>query len=183
MAIRPERRLTYDDYVHFPEDKRWELIDGEALVVPAPNTRHQRILGRLFGWLFRYIEEHGRGEVFVSPFDVVLSDFDVFQPDVVFIAPHDADVLTEANVRGSPSWAIEVLSPSQPDRDRILKLQRYERFRVREYWIVDPFENTIAIYRLTGDLYGEPVVLSGDQTATPLEPDGFTVELTRLFAE
>lgn len=183
MAVRPERKLKYDDYVHFPPDKRWELIDGEALVVPAPNARHQRMLMRLSGWLFRHVEEHGGGEVFAAPFDVVLSDFDVFQPDVVFIASEDMDVLTAANVRGSPTWAIEVLSESQPWRDRKLKLQRYETFRVKEYWIVDPIEDSLAIYRLSGDKYGEPVVLSPGDLAAPLKPVGFTVDLTRLFEE
>ncbi len=93
MAVRPERKLTYDDYVGFPDDERWELIDGEALMVPAPNTRHQSLLGRIFGVIYNHIEQHGGGEAFMAPLDVVLSDYDVFQPDVVFIAERDVGVL------------------------------------------------------------------------------------------
>lgn len=181
MAVRPGRKLTYDDYVHFPEDKRWELIDGEALVVPAPNTRHQRIITRLFNTVYNHVEEHGGGEAFVSPYDVVLSDYDVFQPDIVFIAERDAAVITEANVRGSPTWAIEVLSPSTAKRDEEFKLQRYELFAVPEYWIVDPERDQVRVYRLVSGRYDEPTVLAPPDVARPLLPEGLEVELERLL--
>ncbi|MEX0875572.1 MAG: Uma2 family endonuclease [Actinomycetota bacterium] len=183
MAVRPERRLTYDDYVHFPESERWELVDGEALVVPAPNARHQRLIGRLFNEIYNYLERHGGGEVFVSPFDVVLSDFDVFQPDIVFIADQDRQVLNEKNVRGSPTWAIEVLSPSTASRDTEMKLQRYEKFRVPEYWIVDPWGNNLTIYVLEEARYPSPVLEAPPGLARPRLPASFEIDLTHLFRD
>ncbi len=183
MAVRPSRKLTYDDYVDFPETDRWELIDGEAYVVPAPNTKHQRVLLRLLFEIQLHLRGHGGGEVFVAPFDVVLSPHDVLQPDVIFVAQADEDVLTEANIKGTPTWVIEVLSPSHPVRDRKLKLARYERFKVPEYWIVDPIADRIEVYRLQGDSYPPASIVAAPDVATPLSPTGFSVDLDALFAD
>jgi Uma2 family endonuclease len=183
MAVRPERKLTYDDYVDFPESERWELIDGEAYVVPAPNTKHQRVLIRLLTDLTIHLRAYGGGEVLAAPYDVVLSQYDVLQPDIVFVSDADSRVITEANIWGTPTWAIEVLSPSHPERDRKLKLARYERFGVPEYWIVDPITDRVEIYRLEGDAYGPALVVSPPDAASPIQPARFAVDLGVLFTE
>ena len=179
MAIPPERKLTYEDYVHFPETERWEVVDGEAFVVAAPNTRHQIILVELNRQVANYIKEHSGGRVLVAPFDVVLSNHDVVQPDLVFIADEDMDVLTDKNAWGSPTWLVEVLS--DPFRDRNLKLQRYERFGVSEYWIVDPSNDRVEVYRLEGGVYGAPTTHEAPECLSPLRPAGLSVDLTELF--
>lgn len=153
---RSSVRLTYEDYRHFPADRRWELIDGEAHVVPSPNRRHQWIVVELVTRIRNHLAEHGGGEVYVAPFDVVLSPHDVLQPDIVFVASADLDVLTEANVWGAPTWAIEVLSPSTADRDRGMKRQRYERAGVPELWLLDPDDELLDVYTLKDRRYGEP---------------------------
>jgi Uma2 family endonuclease len=182
LATRPKRRLTYEDYVGFPEGERWEVIDGEAYVVPSPNTRHQRVIVRILRLIADHLERHGGGEVFVAPYDVVLDENgDIFQPDLVFIADQDMDVLTEANVWGTPTWAIEVLSPSRPERDRRLKLQRYEHFGVPEYWIVDPDDDSIAIYRLTAGSYGAPTIVRSPEQPSPLLPADLQIDLSNVF--
>jgi len=108
MATKPSIRLTYEDYLDFPDGQRWELIDGEAFMVPSPNERHQRIITELTRQVGNHVKDHDGGRVYVAPFDVVLdAGGDVFQPDLVFIADEDMGVLTEANVWGTPSWAIE----------------------------------------------------------------------------
>ncbi len=178
MATRP--KLTYEDYLHFPEGERYELIDGEAWMVPAPNTRHQDILGRLHLTVGNFLEAHGGGRAFVAPLDVVLSSGDVLQPDLVFIAPADLDVLTEANVWGTPSWVVEILS-QDVRRDRVLKRQRYERFGVPEFWIADPVNDLLEVYRLEGDRYGDPIVLRPPGVAEPLAPSGLVMDLAYLF--
>lgn len=180
MATRPERLITYEDYVTFPDEPRLEVIGGDAYVLPSPNTRHQTLVGRIFAWLHFHVEAHGGGEVFVAPFDIVLTDTDIVQPDIVFIADEDTEVLTDANVRGTPSWAIEVLS-SDPSRDRKLKLGLYERTDLPEYWIVDPGTETITVYRLEEGSYGPPEVFSRGQVARSLLPVGFTLDLDDLF--
>jgi Uma2 family endonuclease len=178
-----DRKLTYEDYVHFPEGQRWELIDGEAYVVPSPNARHQDIAGLLYRRVAEHLETHGGGRVFIAPFDVVLDPGDVLQPDVVFIADEDLGALTDANVWGKPTWVVEVLSPSTRGRDQILKLRRYERFGVSECWLVDPVANVVHVYRLGDDTYESPLEARPAELIGPLRPAELEIDLTELFAE
>lgn len=180
MARGPGSDLTYEDYVHFPEGERWELIEGEAYFMPSPTARHQHIILDIAATVRSRLKEHGGGEVFVAPFDVVLAEGDVLQPDVVFIADEDMSVLTEANVWGTPSWAVEVLSKDKR-RDRFLKFRRYMHFGLTELWIVDPFEDTVEIFRLEGGKYGDPIIARPPDVVSPLRPKGVEIDLTELF--
>src|SRR5215211_4432177 len=127
--VRPGVKLTYDDFVHFPDDgKRHELIDGEHYVTPSPNRRHQQIVGELFGLMWSHLKRHPTGEVYVAPFDVVFSDFDVVEPDILFVSSERARVLTGKNVQAAPDLVVEVGSPATRRRDEKTKLQLYERF-------------------------------------------------------
>ncbi|MEX0874261.1 MAG: Uma2 family endonuclease [Actinomycetota bacterium] len=181
MATRPENKLTYDDYVTFPEDARYELIDGEAYVVPAPNTKHQQILSELYLQVGNHLKKHGGGRAFFAPYDVVLDPGDVLQPDLVFIADEHLGVLTEANVWGTPSWVVEVLSKDEA-RDRKLKFQRYERFGVPEYWIIDPATDRLEVYRLEGGTYQDTLVFAPPAHVSPLRPAALSIDLGQLFA-
>lgn len=163
MTLQP-RRLTYADYVRLPGDRRWELVEGVAHVVPSPNRRHQKIAGRLHLVVGGYVEEHGGGEAFMAPFDAVLTDIDVVQPDILFVSDADIGVLTEDNVRGNPTWVIEVLSNPYYERD---KLRRYEAAGVEEHWLIDPYEDTLAISRLAGSAYGTAVVHRPPERVAP----------------
>ncbi len=180
MATRADRKLTYEDYLHFPEGERYELIDGEAWRMSAPNARHQDILGRLYVRVANHLEARGGGRAFMAPFDVVLASGDVLQPDLVFIGDGDLEVLTEANVWGTPSFIVEILS-QDVRRDRVLKLQRYERFGVAEVWIADPVSDLLEVYRLDGRRYGDPVVLRPPDVASPLVPRGLAIDLDFIF--
>jgi Uma2 family endonuclease len=177
----PSVRLTYDDYVHFPEGERWELIDGVAHVVPAPNAKHQMLLSELHLQVGNHLKRNGGGTAFFAPFDVVLDPSDVLQPDLVFVSDEDMDVLTEANIWGTPSWVVEILSKDTA-RDRKLKLQRYERFAVPEYWIIDQFTDRVEVYRLEAGRYGEPVVHEPPARISPVRPAGLEIDLAELFA-
>jgi Uma2 family endonuclease len=176
---RPEPYLTYEDYVHFPEGQRWELLDGEAFVIASPTARHQDIALRLARVVADHLDVHGGGRVFIAPFDVVLSPGDVVQPDVVFISDARMDVLTEANVWGTPDWAVEVLS--DPHRDRELKRQRYANARIPEYWIIDPDTDRVEIYRLSGGSYPDPEVAGPPATVSPGVLPGLRIELAALL--
>jgi len=140
--------LTYDDYLHLPPDRRWELVGGVPKVVPSPNTRHQDIVVELVRLIANHLKRHGGGRVFVAPFDAVLSDIDVFQPDVVFVSDADIDVLTDDNIRGNPTWVIEVLSNPYYERDKFV---RYEAAGVGEYWLINPYEDTLDVSLLEPD--------------------------------
>ena len=109
MTERPAHsrvRLTYDDFVHFPDDgQRHELIDGEHVVTPSPNIRHQQILFNLTLLLGSWLEHHPIGRVYFAPLDVVFSHFDVVEPDLLYMSNERmAAIVTKQHVRGAPSW-------------------------------------------------------------------------------
>jgi Uma2 family endonuclease len=183
---RSEARLTYDDFVLFPDDgKRHEIIDGVHYVTPSPNMRHQELVGRLHFAIELHLRAHPTmGRVFLSPFDVVFSNFDVVEPDLLFIAADQLAILTEKNVQGSPALVIEILSPSTRKRDEQIKRRLFERAGVREYWLVDPDRDQIKVFRRTSDgefaRVAELTATSADILITPLLP-GFSLPLIELF--
>ena len=149
MAINPNVRYTYTDYINLEpyEVRRYELIDGEICVVPSPTPNHQRIAGKLYRILGEYADSSDSGQAFIAPLDVVLSDEDVLQPDIIFIAKERLGIVGEQNIQGAPDLVIEVLSPGTADRDRTIKRARYARFGVREYWLVEPISKTIEVLK------------------------------------
>ena len=187
-VVPPRLKLTYDDFVLFPDDgKRHELIDGEHYVTPSPNVRHQQIQGDLFALIWNYVEAHPIGRVFTSRLDVVFSRFDVVEPDIVYLSHERAgNVLTKTNLQGAPELVIEIGSPSTRQRDETIKRHLYERAGVSEYWVVDPEIDVVRVYRRTGNGgFDRPIELSreaGDVLTTDLLP-GFDLPLTRIFRD
>lgn len=147
VQVKPRARLTYDDYANLPGDERYELIDGELILVASPSERHQWTATRLYRQML-LAEDMGLGWVYFAPFDVVLTDNDVVQPDLLFISRESADILTEANVQGAPDLVVEILSPSTSRLDRTRKRDLYERHRVNEVWLVDPEERKMSVLLL-----------------------------------
>ena len=139
--------FTYHDYLNMPDDgKRYEIIHGELTMPPAPNTVHQRIALKLEYELLKFNEKKNLGEMFHVPDDIVLSDMNVAQPDILFIKNENLDIITDKNIAGAPDLVIEVLSPSSVDYDRIHKKEMYGMFGVKEFWVVDPIEEVIEVY-------------------------------------
>jgi Uma2 family endonuclease len=176
MAIRDtaRRKLTYEDYLHFPEDgKRHEILDGEHYVTAAPYPKHQRVLGEVHGHFYVFLRKHRLGQVYLAPTDALLSEHDVVQPDLLFISNERLTILKEKNVQGAPDLVVEVLSDSTRRRDEGIKLERYERCGVREYWVVDPARNESRVYRRMGERLRKVADLSaaaGDSLSSPLLP-------------
>lgn len=138
-----KRKLTYQEYVCFPDDgKRHEIIDGDHYVNPAPSTYHQYVSRRLQFQLYALIELKEFGSVIDAPVDVQLTPTDIVQPDIVVVLKQNR-IITPTKVKGSPEHLIEILSPSTASNDRTLKRALYERSGVGEYWIVDPFEQSL----------------------------------------
>jgi Uma2 family endonuclease len=185
-AARPETRFTYDDFLLFPDDgKRHEIIDGEHYETPSPDTRHQDLVVRLCLAVGSFLRENpGHGCVFVAPFDVVFSFHDVVEPDLVFIAADQLQILTERNVQGAPALVVEVLSAGTRKRDEQIKRHLFDRGGVREYWLVDPELDLIKVYRRTAERRLERAAeLTAEDDAvltTPLLP-GFALPLRELF--
>jgi Uma2 family endonuclease len=189
-AVRPQQpvptRLTYDDLLVFEGDGlRHELIDGEHYATPAPNTRHQRLVGRLHASFVFYLREHPEaGEAFLSPVDVLFSEFDVVEPDLLFIAADQQEIVTAKYVRGAPAIVIEILSPGTRKRDETIKYRLFERVGVREYWLVDPDFDCVTVHRRAPDgMLPRVAVLTaaaGDTLVTPFLP-GLAIALIDLF--
>ena len=170
-VVKP--RMSYVDLERTPEDgRRYELYDGEVFVVPSPLPRHQIVGQMLWRVLADYASVQG-GLPLVSPIDIVFSEYNVVQPDVVFFqASRRQLVQLDAPIRHRPDLAIEVLSPSTAATDRGKKMQMLARYGVPEYWIVDPICETVEIYTLVADSYLlAATVASTDQLRSPLLPD------------
>jgi Uma2 family endonuclease len=176
-------RLTYDDYVQIPDDGlRHEIIEGEHYVTPSPSTRHQRILLKLSHLIQSYLDTHPIGEIFFAPFDVLLSEFNVFEPDLVYISKQRAHQLNEKNLQGAQDLAVEILSPSTRSRDQRLKRDVYERTGVQEYWIVDPDGDAIEVFVHAGNGFAQPRRFSRGETLTTRLLPGLELPLERILA-
>ena len=182
----PPARMTYDDLLALPDDGlRHELIDGEHFVSPSRGSAHQLIIGNLYVLLREYLGTHRAGVVMLAPFDIVFSQHDVVEPDLIyFAADRFRAIVGEKYARGAPDLAIEVLSPSSRRRDEVLKRRLYERTGVKEYWIVDPDLASIKIYQPGADgRYRRAAELSaeaGDVLTTELLR-GLSMPLTSVF--
>ena len=179
---RPRIKLTYEDYLTTPEDKRYQLLDGELIMAPAPNEPHQRVQAELGTALFMFVKQNNLGRVYFAPTDVVLSDTDVVQPDLLFITDDRRHIITHANIQGAPDLVVEILSPSTSQYDNGYKRALYEQHGVKEYWMMgtDPVAITVLLLRESGfeviATYGE-----GDTLTSPTL-DGFSVRVDDIFA-
>ena len=144
MATLTRMRKTVEDYMQLPDDLRVELIEGEFFMSPSPSYRHQSIIVNLVRLLIAYVRPRQLGKILCAPFDCILSDENVVQPDVLFVATHNLGKIRE-RLFGVPDLAIEVLSPYNSERDRIVKRDLYLEFGLPEYWIVDPESKTIEV--------------------------------------
>jgi Uma2 family endonuclease len=178
-----ERPLTYDDLANMPDDgKRYEIIGGELIVNPAPLAGHQRVLMELLEFLRTYARKTRSGEVFVAPFDVVLSRNDAVQPDLVFLLASRPRVPDNENaIDYPPDIAIEVLSPSSRRTDLVKKMALYVRAGVPEYWVADPQQRTLTINVLEGDHY-VPVAPESDGVLASRVVPGLRIDPAFVFA-
>ncbi|HYH82110.1 MAG TPA: Uma2 family endonuclease [Longimicrobium sp.] len=152
MSTQPAvRRWTYEEFARLPNDgSRYEVIGGELFVTPAPTPRHQKVLTRLIAALDSFSGSHGLGEVF-APIDVLFGEGDYLEPDLVFVSRGRLAIITDRAAEAAPDLVVEVLSPTTAMRDRGIKRERYARFGVKEYWIVDIQRSRVERYLLQDD--------------------------------
>jgi Uma2 family endonuclease len=174
-------RLNYEDYCLLPNNgKRYEIIDGELFVTPSRLWRHQNVLTNLLYYLVDFVKKHDLGKVYPAPFDVVFSQYDVVEPDILYVSKARASVTTEKNIQGAPDLVVEILSESTAKIDRTTKLKLYARYGVAEYWVVDPATCSAEIYRPVPGGYELAAQLDSSQSLTsPLFP-GFSLPLYKL---
>ena len=177
----PHIKFTYVDYVNAPEDKRYELLDGDLVMTPAPGERHQWASILLASKLLSFVTGNRLGRVYAAPFDVVLSDTDVVQPDLVFVSNARAHIVTAANVQGAPDLVVEILSPSTADRDLTFKRRLYARHGVSEYWIVDTDAGAITVLLLREGQFEVAGEYDAGETLTSPSLPGFTLNVADVF--
>ena len=187
MRPNPRVKLTYADFLLFPDDgRRHELIDGEHFVTPSPNIPHQVVIGNLYLSLRRSLELRPIGQGLLSPLDVVFSEVDVVEPDLLYVsAARYGELLTKQNVQGAPDLVVEVASPSTRRRDETIKRRLYERDGVMEYWFVDPEHGLVRVYQRDDARFAGPHELSrekGDTLRSSLFPD-LALSLDEIFRE
>lgn len=173
--------LTYEDYLNAPDDERWELLRGELIMLPGPNTAHQRITFRLARLLGDFVEQRDLGEVFIAPYDVLLSQTNVLQPDIVFVSREQQSIITEANIQGVPALVVEVISPSTAVRDLESKRDIYAESGVREYWLVESDTRTISVLSLDSKEYREVGQYSVSDTLSSPTLPGLVLDLESIF--
>ena len=176
-------KFTHADLLEAPDDgKRREIVEGELFVTPSPNLDHQRILRKIGLALANYLEANPIGEIFYAPMDVILSDFDVLEPDLLVVLNEHRDIL-KTWVEGTPDLVIEILSPTTSKRDRGVKLKDYARHGVTEYWIVEPDQRAIEVYlyRLERERYLAPRVFREPEQLTSSMVPGFSLPIFRVF--
>lgn len=176
------RRMTYSELLLLPEDgPRIELYDGEVWEMPSATAAHQHIALNT-AMLFREYERRAGGRVAIAPLDVIFSEYNVVQPDVLYFVEERVPLMkADKRPKHRPDVVVEILSPTTEGNDKGRKLRMFARYEVPEYWMIDIDERAIEIRSLRGDFYVVTVKASGDDVVTsPLLPD-FSFAVSRLF--
>jgi len=181
-----EKEWTYEDYLKLEDDKRYEIIGGRLVMAPAHRPKHQRISRELEFAIWNYVKEKGLGEVFYVPIDVVLEPKYVFQPDIVFISKERKEIIDEERaIFGPPDLVVEIVSPSTLGRDTVEKREIYERFGVKEFWLVYPEMKCIEVLVLGKEgkyeLFSEGCLEEGKGEVRSKVLKGFKLDLKGIF--
>ena len=182
MARMSTSLVSYADLQQMPDDGRqYELYDGEVRVVPSPTNRHQFVLLNLVAVLMEYEQRQG-GRLLFAPSDVVFTQYNVVQPDVLSFSEARRHVVQlDTPTNAAPDLTVEVVSPGTSSHDRVRKQATYARFGVREYWIVDPFDETIEVFALEGNIYRAAQVAGKAGVATSVVIPELRVSAARIF--
>ena len=178
-AEKNRQMFSWNDYEKWPENERWQIIEGHAYcMTAAPNIRHQKVTGNLYA----SIREKLKGKpctTFIAPTDVVFDDYNIVQPDVLVVC--DKTRITDANIQGAPDLVIEVISPTNSFMDRKQKLELYERFAVPEYLLVDPVGDLVERYFLVDGKYGRAEIFPWHEELQLLSLPGMKISLWEIF--
>ena len=180
LAKEKKGRYSYSDYIKWPDDERWEIINGVAYnMSPAPKVKHQKISGNLYFELKKsLVSKKSQCDLFSAPTDVVLDEYNVVQPDIFIVC--NKNKITEDNIRGAPDLVIEITSKSTELKDKKEKLFLYERFGVKEYIIVFPEREYVERYILQNGKYMAPEIFNWDETLK-LKTFDIDIELWKVF--
>jgi Uma2 family endonuclease len=187
MALRDPQPapFTYSQLVHLREKlddhNRYEIIDGELQVTPAPAPEHQWLSGQFFGLLWTHVRQNHLGMVFCAPLDVMFTDFSVVEPDIVYITAEQVARIGRRGIEEAPTLVIEILSPSTTARDRGIKRELYERQGVPHYWLAHPTRRTLEVHELRGGHYELMATLTGNAEFRPALFPGLVIPLREIW--
>ena len=184
-----DKKFNYADYLAWPDEERWEIIEGLAYdMSPSPSTEHQIISFRLSGILYDFLKDK-QCKAFAAPFDVRLTESNgqtdediktVVQPDLVVVC--DQNKLDKKGCIGAPDVTVEILAPSTSYKDQTEKLMLYERYGVKEYWIFNPDAKYAMVYNLKGTKFEKPIYLTENETLVSSALPGLKIALSEVWA-
>lgn len=181
-GIQVQGQWTYHNLDSLPDEiKRYELWDGELIIMPAPSIRHQMLVKRLLKRFLAYDPDEIRGEFLFAPADVVLAPNWVVQPDILFISAERRSLIQEQRIMGGPDLVVEVLSPRTTWEDRVQKRRAYAAAEVREYWLLDPSAEIITVLVLQEGDYAELGAFGSSDVIHSQVLEGFTLNVSVLF--
>ncbi len=183
MATSPEKIiLTYEDLIELPNDRqRYEIVDGELYVTAAPNTSHQTAVTNLTTVLNLHVRAHRLGRVFTAPYDVILGDTTVVEPDIIFVAEEHREIILPQHIRGAPDLVVEVTSRSTSRADREVKRQAYARHGIPYYWLLDPDRQVFTANALVGGAYQQVTVARENERITAEPFPDLVVDLGEVW--
>ena len=179
VAMEP---LTVEDYRLLPEGgPRYQLIEGDLFMAPAPNRYHQDISRNITLLLGKYLEKHPIGKLYTAPFDVYFDDINVHQPDLVFVSNKNKSILTYAGAEGAPDFLVEILSPKTAELDKKPKRRVFARSGVNELWIIDPEAKVVRVYFLQKDAERPAATYSEKDTFSSPHFPGLKISGAKIF--
>ena len=181
MGASTALRFTYQDYLLLPEDRRYEVIDGDLFMTPAPTPYHQLVSKRIGHVLDDFVEKNRLGMVLYAPCDVVLSETDVVQPDILFVSAGRLAIVGEKFISAAPDLIVEVLSPATETRDRVAKTKLYAKKGVRELWFADPEAKTIELLVNSGEGFRREALAGSTETLRSVLLEGLEIPLDSVF--
>lgn len=172
-------KYSWHEYKDWPQEERWQIIDGQAYcMTAAPSIKHQRVTGNFYATIRELLKGKPCAS-FIAPTDVVFDDYNIVQPDVLVVC--DKTKITDANIQGAPDLVIEVISPSNSYMDKKQKLELYERFGVTEYLLADPVGDLVERYRLIDGRYGRAEVFPWHAELPLVALPGLSIHLWEIF--
>ena len=174
---------TYEEMqAKLPAESRYEIVNGELIdMSPTPNSEHQEISAELGFLLLTFIKRKKSGKVLFAPMDVKLDKSNVVQPDILFVANTNLKIITKKCVEGVPDLTIEIISPSSHYRDTVDKKALYERFGIKEYWLIDPANRVIEVFFLQNNQYSLHAFVAEEGKASSALLEGFEVHSNDIF--
>ncbi len=182
-AVLEQQKMTYEEYYNLEDDTLYQLIHGELNMSPAPSTTHQKVLMSLINIVYKCLENHKAGELLPSPTDVILDEYNTVQPDLLVILNENKDIIKERGVFGAPDITFEIISPSSLIMDRHKKFELYEKFGVKEYWLIDINNKAVEVFTLEEGRYTlfSSATIDGIVRSSILEE--LEIDITKLFPQ